>query len=106
MRLAFIGSMNDEIIIQEELACDLLRVVCQYYPRAVSERYGWQDDPAEEDSQREQLTETEAAELLERIAVSRRCFTKGEEPDLARAAALFIDDFRSGRLGRMTLERR
>jgi ribosome biogenesis GTPase A len=31
---------------------------------------------------------------------------KGEEPDLSRAAALLIDDFRSGRLGRMTLERR
>ncbi len=94
MRLAFIGSMNDEIIIQEELACDLIRVIMQYYPKALSERYGWPED-----------LQAEAAELLKQIAVSRKCLTKGEEPDLSRAAGLLIDDFRSGRLGRMTLER-
>lgn len=108
MRLAFIGSMNDEIIVQEELACDLIRVVMQLYPRALAQRYGWEESLPEGDSDKrpQSLTEIEAAGLLERIAVSRNCFSKGEEPDLPRAAALLIDDFRSGRLGRMTLERR
>ncbi|MDE7252680.1 MAG: ribosome biogenesis GTPase YlqF [Acetatifactor sp.] len=108
MRLAFIGSMNDEIIVQEELACDLIRVVMQLYPQVLAQRYGWEESWPEGDSgkQPQSLTEIEAAGLLERIAVSRNCFSKGEEPDLPRAAALLIDDFRSGRLGRMTLERR
>lgn len=108
MRLAFIGSMNDEIIVQEELACDLIRVVMQLYPQALAQRYGWEESLPEGDldKQPQALTEIEAAGLLERIAVSRNCFSKGEEPDLPRAAALLIDDFRSGRLGRMTLERR
>lgn len=108
MRLAFIGSMNDEIIVQEELACDLIRVVMQLYPQALAQRYGWEESLSEGDldKQPQALTEIEAAGLLERIAVSRNCFSKGEEPDLPRAAALLIDDFRSGRLGRMTLERR
>ena len=108
MRLAFIGSMNDEIIVQEGLACDLIRVVTQLYPRALAQRYGWEEalPDGDLDQQPRLLTEMEAAEVLERIAVSRKCFTKGEEPDLPRAAALLIDDFRSGRLGRMTLERR
>lgn len=115
MNLAFIGSMNDEIIVQEELACDLIRVISQYYPNALGERYGWaggqdtgetQVDEGGQSVLQTVLTEQEAAEILERIAVNRKCFAKGEEPDMSRAASLLIDDFRSGRLGRMTLERR
>ncbi len=106
MHLAFIGSMNDEIMIQEELACDLIRVICRYYPEAVSERYGSDGEKMMPDGQDPaELTEREAAELLRRIAESRKCYGRGEQPDLTRASTLFIDDFRSGRLGRMTLER-
>ena len=108
MRLAFIGSMNDEIIIQEELACDLIRVISMYYPKALAERYGF-ERPQESDTSKSdghEMSEQEAVEILSAIAESRKCYTKGETPDLPRAATLFIDDFRSGRLGRMTLERR
>lgn len=92
MRLAFIGSMNDEVIIMEELACDLLAYLKELYPASVCERYGieWQETmPA----------------TLERIAVSRGCYGKGESLELKKAADILTDDFRSGRLGRMTLER-
>lgn len=98
MRLAFIGSMNDEIIIREELACDLIRVLQEYYPGALGERYGWQDEGDADASS--------AADILRRIAESRKCFLKGGECDISKAAAILTDDFRSGRLGRMTLERR
>ena len=92
MMLALIGSMNDEVIVMEELACDLLKLLRGLYPDSVQERYGvrWQ--------------ESEAA-MLEEIARSRGCFTKGERLDLKKAADILTDDFRSGRLGRMTLER-
>ncbi len=115
MYLAFIGSMNDEIIIQEELACDLIRVLMQYYPLALGDRYGIdvtdKAPPAGPDSQDNTespgpLTEQEAAEILGQIARNRKCFNRGEEPDLSRAAGILIEDFRSGRLGRLTLERR
>lgn len=91
MHLAFIGSMNDEIIIMEELACDLLESLRELYPDAVAQRYGisWEDG---------------SAGMLEEIARSRRCLLKGEALDLKKAANLLLDDFRSGRLGRMTLE--
>ncbi len=92
MRLAFIGSMNDEVIIMEELACDLLECLKALYPSSVCERYGieWQETmPA----------------TLEKIAASRGCFNKGESLDLKKAADILTDDFRGGRLGRMTLER-
>ncbi|MBR1701302.1 MAG: ribosome biogenesis GTPase YlqF [Lachnospiraceae bacterium] len=102
MRLAFIGSMNDEIVIQEELAYDLIREVCLYYPEALRERYELTGQPENTQS----LTVSQTAQILREIAVNRKCFTKGEAPDISRAATLLIDDFRSGRLGRMTLERR
>lgn len=92
MRLAFIGSMNDEIVIVEELACDLLNCLKEWYPREVVDRYGvpWGE---------------KAEELLEGIARNRGCYMKGENLDLKKAADILLEDFRSGRLGRMTLER-
>jgi ribosome biogenesis GTPase A len=83
--------MNDEIIIIEELACDLLTTLHELYPDAVCARYGieWKDS---------------AAETLQEIAKSRGCFLKGESLDLKKASGILMDDFRSGRLGRITLE--
>lgn len=92
MRLAMIGSMNDEVILVEELACDLLNALRELYPKPVMERYGirWEET---------------AAATLKEIARSRGCLSKGENLDLKKAAGILLDDFRSGRLGRMTLER-
>ena len=92
MRLAFIGSMNDEILIPDELACDLIRALQELYPKSLQERYD--ADPA-----------GEPVEILEAVAESRKCYAKGEQLDLGKAAGILIDDFRSGKLGRMTLER-
>ena len=92
MRLAFIGSMNDEILITDELACDLIGAIKELYPKALQERYA--ADPA-----------GKPIEILEAVAESRKCYSKGEQLDLVKASGLLIDDFRSGKLGRMTLER-
>ncbi len=91
MHLAFIGSINDDILQVEELALDLLDSLRSRYPDAVTERYG--------------ITWTEEnAAMLEDIAESRKCFLKGQVPDLKKAASILVDDFRNGRLGRITLE--
>ena len=92
LNLAYIGSVNDEVIVLEELACHLLDTLHQLYPKAVEERYRieWKE---------------KSVENLEEIARSRGCFQKGETLDLKKAAGILLDDFRSGRLGRMTLER-
>lgn len=89
--LAFIGSMNDEIIVLEELACDLLECLETLYPEAVAGRYSveWKGS---------------SMEILEKIARARGCILKGESPDLKKAASILLDDFRSGRLGRLTIE--
>ena len=92
MRLAFIGSINDEILIIEELAMDLIKVLTELYPKCFEERYGIE-------------VSENALDTLSKIAENRRCFLKGEELDLKKAAGILIDDYRSGKLGRMTVER-
>ena len=91
MKLAFIGSMNDEILVPEELALDLVAFLTEAYPGALAGRYG--------------VEEEKGAIMLERICKARNCYLRGQEPDYGKAARLFLDDFRSGRLGRISLER-
>lgn len=88
--LAFIGSMNDEIIVTEELAYDLLKELLEKYPEQVKERY--------------QLDIDSDMHILEQVAENRKCYLKGETYDLKKASNLILDDYRSGRLGRITLE--
>ena len=92
LRLAFIGSVKDDILNTEELTLKLIEYLQEEYPGAIAGRYGI----SEEDS---------PVSVLERIAGVRGCIRKGDDPDYARAAVLFLDDFRSGRLGRITLEK-
>ncbi len=91
MKLAFIGSINDEILLTDELALDLIKHLSNRYKGLILERYRLEDTDS-------------ALELLSGIAVGRRCFKKGEELDLEKAAGMLIDDFRSGKLGRISLE--
>lgn len=94
MRLAVTGAIRDEILQPEELALWLIRYLREHYPDVLNARYG------------DGLTDGDASDLdiLSRIAEVRGCLQKGGETDLARASKLLLDDFRSGRLGRLTLE--
>lgn len=93
MHLAFIGSMNDEILHIDELALKLIESVRAGYGKQLAERYSF--DIAEEDT---------PLSILTKIAEVRRCYAKGEELDYEKAAGILLDDFRSGRIGRITLE--
>lgn len=95
--IAFIGSMNDQIIQIEELALDLIGVLEDLYPGILKARY-------EAETPVKIQTEDRKAGMLYQICESRKCYKKGEEYDTERAAALLLDDFRNGRLGRITLE--
>ncbi len=94
-RLAFIGSINDTIVNMEELSMELLAFLRVDYPQAIAERYSISPQA------REGQTE---AQLLEEIAGIRNCIKAGGALDFGRAALLLLEDFRSGRLGRISLE--
>lgn len=91
LRLAFIGSIKDDILNTEELAAELIQFLNRYYKGVLEEKYTI--EPAED-----------PYILLERIAQSRHCLVRGNELDMEKAASLLLDDFRNGRLGRLTLE--
>ncbi len=93
IRLAFLGSVNDEILNLQELAGRLGCFLQKYFPPCLEERY-----------KTEFPENPEERELLTKIAQARSCLTKGGEPDIGRAAVFLLDDFRSGRLGKITLE--
>lgn len=91
LHLAMIGSINDEIIHLDEIAYELIRFLTQAYEGILEKRY---DIEVRDD----------AYETLKAICISRRCFLKGEELDMMKASAMVVEDFRSGRLGRITVE--
>lgn len=91
MKLAFIGSINDEILLEDELAMDLIGFLKNSYPGSIAQRFQIED------------SETEA-EILRQIAEVRGCYKKGNEIDYDKAASILMDEFRAGKLGRMTLE--
>lgn len=91
LKLAVIGSIKDEILQAEELALWIIEFLRGQYPGKLTERYAVEETGTH-------------VEVLEQIAYARGCRLKGDLPDYPKAAALLIDDFRSGRIGRITLE--
>ena len=91
IRLACVGSIKDDILNMEELALWLIDYLRENYKGILAERY--------------QITEEgTSVEVLEAIARARGCLKKQEELDYAKASLILFDDFRSGKMGRITLE--
>ena len=91
-KLAFIGSIKDEILQTEELSTELIKFLNAEYAGVLEEKYSI-----------EHLEDV--YECLTEIAKSRHCIVRGSELDTEKAAAILLDDFRSGKLGRISLER-
>ncbi len=102
--LALIGSINDEILNREELAMELVRLLAEHYPQELKNRYPV--EALEGEDRANGISMAQAAGILEQIARLRGCLQKGGDTDTAKAASMVLDDFRSGKLGRITLERR
>lgn len=92
LHLAFIGSIRDEVLDTEELACEFLSEVYPGCRKMFAERYSIGEDLSS------------AVEVYEAIAASRGFRLKGGECDYSRTARAVIDDFRKGRIGKIMLE--
>ena len=90
-RLAYIGSINDEIIDKTELSLNFIEFLKINYCNVISERYNINE-------------ELSCSDILSEIAVIRKCVIKGNEPDINKAANMLFDDFRTGKLGNISLE--
>lgn len=96
LRLALIGSIRDDIMNTTELACSLILFLKESYPGILEERYEVDTETCQ--------NMVQASAVLEQIARIRHCLAKGGVYDIDKAAILLMDDFRSGRLGKITLE--
>lgn len=90
--LAFIGSINDQILNLTELSLKFIESVKNDYAGIFTSRY----DIEEKD---------DGVTMLGDIAIARGCLKKGGEPDYDKTAALIFDDFRSGKLGKISIEK-
>lgn len=91
IRLACVGSIKDDILNMEELALWLIEHLRTNYSGLLEKRYGISKEGT-------------AVEILGKIARARGCLKKGEELDYVKASGLLFDDFRGGKIGRVTLE--
>lgn len=106
VRLALVGSIRNEILDEEDLARRLLDLLLRRYPSLLRDRYFVSDDAkdAVEIPEQSEYNDRELHEILVQIAAVRNLLRSGAEPDPVRAAHLLLDDFRSGRIGRITLD--
>ena len=93
LRLAFIGAIRDEVMDLEELACALMEFLARDYPACLLERYKVSPETGES-----------GYDLLCRAGRKRGFLVSGGEVDTERMAKVLMDEFRSGKLGRFTLE--
>lgn len=92
LRLAWIGSIKEEVLNTTELAVELLQFLCGQYPGVIRQRYDVEE-------------KAEPVRILENIAEVRGCLMKGSQVDVEKAGLLVLDDYRSLRLGQISLER-
>ena len=93
LNLAFTGAVKDDIMDTETLAFHLMDLLNAHYPTAMTERYKVEPDP-----------DAQGWELLERAARKRGFLISGGEVDMERMGNVLLDEFRAGKLGRVTLE--
>ncbi|MCH4069793.1 MAG: ribosome biogenesis GTPase YlqF [Lachnospiraceae bacterium] len=107
--LALTGSMRDEAINIEELALELITFLLDAYPGVLAARYGIDESGQEEETRDDMIlrpdTSPNAIRCMDDISAWRAFMKKGGGIDYDRTARALLDDFRSGRLGRISLEK-
>ena len=93
VHLAATGAIRDEVLQVEEIAAETLKSLVLNYPKLIEKRYNLID------------CEVNGEALLEAAALGRGCLMPGGKPDVGRFSRLFLDEFRGGKIGRISLEK-
>lgn len=91
IHLAMIGAISDHVLQVEDLSLKVIHFLREAYPGALSDRYAVDE-------------EKEDVDILSAIALKRGCLVRGNEKDYRKTADLFLDEFRKGQLGRISIE--
>ena len=90
--LASIGAIRAEVIQTDEMALEVVKLLRGIYPGRIFEKYGVEES-------------LEPIDVINEIAKARNCINPGGDTDFTKAATLFLDDFKNGRLGKITIEK-
>ena len=105
LNLAFTGTIKDDVLEQTEIAYQLLKFLLENYRQNVTERYKITLDFIEQTLSQDQPENFNIYEIMQEIGKKRGAIISGGEIDDEKTAKIILDDFRSGRLGRITIER-
>lgn len=105
LNLAFTGTIKDDVLEQTEIAYQLLKFLLEKYRQNVIERYKMTLDYIERIISQDQPENFNIYEIMQEIGRKRGAIISGGEIDDEKTAKIILDDFRSGRLGRITIER-
>ena len=105
LNLAYTGTIKEDILSTLDIGYELVKVLQKDYLSNLQERYKLQENEITDILQNEELEENEKIiEIMNLIGKKRGAVISGGEIDLERVASIVLDDFRSGKLGRITLE--
>ena len=105
LNLAYTGSIKDEILPQTEIAYQLLKYLLENYKGSISERYKLSTDYIDKVLNQNQLENFNIYEIMQEIGKKRGAIVSGGQVDDEKVARIILDDFRSGKMGKITLER-
>jgi len=105
LNLAYTGSIKDEILPQTEIVYQLLKYLLENYKGNISERYKLSTDYIDEILSQNQPENYNIYEIMLQIGKKRGAIISGGQVDDEKVARIILDDFRSGKLGKITLER-
>ena len=105
LNLAFTGTIKDDVLEQTEIAYQLLKFLLENYRQNVIERYKMTLDYIERTLSQNKPENFNIYEIMQEIGRRRGAIISGSRIDDEKTAKIILDDFRSGRLGRITIER-
>lgn len=106
LNLAYTGTIKNEVLDDQDVAYNLLKYLIEEYRQNVIQRYALRADIIDAILHNKELEENEQiVEIMNYIGEKRGAIAKGNSIDLEKVSRIILDDFRSGNLGKITLEK-
>ena len=106
LNLAYTGTIKNEVLEDQDVAYNLLKYLIEEYRQNVIQRYALREDIIDAILHNKELEENEQiVEIMNYIGEKRGAIAKGNSIDLEKVSRIILDDFRSGNLGKITLEK-
>ena len=105
LNLSFTGTIKDDVLEKTEVAYQLLKLLLEEYRKNIVDRYKISEEYIEQTLMKPEPENFNIYEIMQQIGKTRGCIISGGEIDDEKTAKVILDDFRSGKLGNITLEK-